>query len=141
MLGIVRKRLGLTFLGVTRPTEHLVVADIEMRGLSADVSMLDLCCQKATFITYSIGTLGATTQRGRKSDTAVLIWAYRVNDPIRVRLRPGERPNVFSLIGGGAEADISSALQGREGVIKFIEDVTGRHDFEFGEMKYLSEWR
>ena len=141
MLGIVRKRLGLSFLGVTRPTEHLLVADIEMRGLSADVSIPDLCFRKATFTTCSIGTLGATTQQGRESDTDVLIRVYRINNLIRVRLRPVERPGVFSLIGGGAEADISSALQSREGVIEFIEDVTGRHDFEFGEMKYLSEWR
>ncbi|KAF7793734.1 hypothetical protein EIP86_004851 [Pleurotus ostreatoroseus] len=103
---IVRKRLGLSFLGVTRPTEHLVVADIEMRGLSSDYW-------------HTWGDYATRT----------------------VRLRPVERPNVFSLIGGGAEADISSALQSREGVIEFIEDVTGRHDFEFGEMKYLSEWR
>ena len=37
-LGVVRKKLGLSFLGVTRPTEHLIVADIEMTGLSSDVS-------------------------------------------------------------------------------------------------------
>lgn len=56
-------------------------------------------------------------------------------------LRPTERPDVFSLVGGGAEADIASALEGREGIIKFIEGVTNRRDFEFGELKYLSEWR
>ena len=38
MLGIVRKKLGLIFDGVTRPTEHFLVADIEIKGLSADVS-------------------------------------------------------------------------------------------------------
>ena len=56
-------------------------------------------------------------------------------------LRPTERPNVFSLVGGGAQADIASALSGREGIINFIEGVTNRHDFKFGELKYLSEWR
>ena len=58
-----------------------------------------------------------------------------------MRLRPTKRQNVFALVGGGAEADVESALQGREGIIKFIEEATGRHDFEFGELKYLSEWR
>lgn len=37
--GVVRKALGLTFLGVTRPSDRLIVADIEIKGLSRDVSM------------------------------------------------------------------------------------------------------
>ena len=38
-LGVVRKKLGLTFLGVTRPAKPVVIADIEMTGLSSDVSV------------------------------------------------------------------------------------------------------
>lgn len=38
-LGIVRKTLGLTFIGVTRPSDRTIVADIEIKGLTADVSM------------------------------------------------------------------------------------------------------
>ncbi|KAF7792720.1 hypothetical protein EIP86_003818 [Pleurotus ostreatoroseus] len=103
---VVRKKLGLTFDGVTRPMEHLLVADIEIKGLSAD----------------SVHSWGDFTTR-------------------TVRLRPTKRPNVFALVGGGAEADVESALQGREGIIKFIEEATGRQDFEFGELRYSSEWR
>ena len=60
---------------------------------------------------------------------------------ISIILRPTERPNVFSVIGGGEEADVESALQGREGLIKFVEDVTNHREWKFGELKFLSEWR
>ena len=60
---------------------------------------------------------------------------------ISVMLRPTERPDVFSVIGGGQETDVESALQSRAGLIKFIEDVTNRREWQFGELKYLSEWR
>ncbi len=38
-LGIVRKTLGLTFIGVTHPSDLTIVADIEIKGLTTDVSM------------------------------------------------------------------------------------------------------
>lgn len=56
-------------------------------------------------------------------------------------IRPTEKPGVFGVNGGGKEADIDLAMQGRDGLIKYILGVTNRHDWEFGELKTLSEWR
>ncbi len=56
-------------------------------------------------------------------------------------LRSTERSAVFSVLGGGKEADVEAALQNRESLIKFIEDVTNHHDWEFGELKYFSDWK
>ncbi len=56
-------------------------------------------------------------------------------------LRPTERSAVFSVNSGGKEVDVDAVLQSRESLIKFIEDVTNHHDWEFGELKYLSDWK
>ncbi len=37
--GVVRKQLGLTFLGVTKEHDRIIVGDIEVKGLSMDVSI------------------------------------------------------------------------------------------------------
>jgi 2-polyprenyl-6-methoxyphenol hydroxylase-like FAD-dependent oxidoreductase len=37
--GVMRKQLGLSFLGESRNVENLVVGDIHVEGLSCDVSM------------------------------------------------------------------------------------------------------
>ena len=69
-LGVVRHKLGLTFLGVTRPTEHLIVAEIEMTGLNSDVSTnpcLTVHFRKPNSIPYSTGTPGETSQPERVS--------------------------------------------------------------------------
>lgn len=58
-----------------------------------------------------------------------------------VWIRPTERPNVFFMFGGGKEADVEAALQGRDGLIRLIQNVTGRHDLEFGELKFLTDWK
>lgn len=56
-------------------------------------------------------------------------------------LRPSERSTMFSMTGGGKDADIDAVLQSRESLIQYIEDVTNRHDWEFRELKYLSDWK
>ncbi|KAF7793062.1 hypothetical protein EIP86_004167 [Pleurotus ostreatoroseus] len=103
---VVRKKLGLTFLGVTRPTEHLIVADIEITGLSPDYW-------------HTWGDFATRT----------------------VVLMPTERPNVFSVFGGGVDADIQVALKDRDGLVDYILGVSNRHDLKFGEVLYFSEWR
>lgn len=67
--------------------------------------------------------------------------AYETEKIISVMLRPSERSTVFSMTGGGKDADIEAVLKSRESLIKYIEDVTNRHDWEFGELKYLSDWK
>lgn len=46
-----------------------------------------------------------------------------------------------SVTGAGKEVDVESVIQNRESLIKFIKEVTNRHDWEFGELKYLSDWK
>lgn len=61
--GVVRKLLGLSFLGETRNIENFVVGDIKVNGLSRDVSVLPFyvlsrgaCAHRV----YSIGICGET---------------------------------------------------------------------------------
>lgn len=37
MAGVVRKQLGITFLGETRDSERLVLADIYVKGINSEV--------------------------------------------------------------------------------------------------------
>ncbi|KAJ3529077.1 hypothetical protein NM688_g7904 [Phlebia brevispora] len=102
----VRNKLGLTFLGETRPAESIIIADVEVKGLSTDYW-------------HSWG------DQSTKS-----VW-----------LRPTETPGVFHLMAGGKQADLATMQQGREQIIKYILDVTNRHDLEFREVKFVKEWR
>lgn len=56
-------------------------------------------------------------------------------------LRPTERPGVYSTNSGGKDVDVDAVMQSRESLINYIEEVTNHHDWEFGELKYLSDWK
>lgn len=38
--GVVRKQLGLSFLGESRPSLNLIIGDIHLEGIDADASLL-----------------------------------------------------------------------------------------------------
>lgn len=42
VIGVVRKQLGLTFLGETRESDRLVLADIYIKGINTEVSQAAL---------------------------------------------------------------------------------------------------
>lgn len=69
-LGIVRKLLGLTFIGVTRPSDRTIVADIEIKGLTTDVSMglLHRAFKGTDIAVCSIGILGEASRPERTSE-------------------------------------------------------------------------
>lgn len=58
-----------------------------------------------------------------------------------VMMRPTEYEGVFSVIAGGKEADTASLGSNREALVSFIHEVTKRQELEFGETKWLTEWR
>ena len=41
----------------------------------------------------------------------------------------------------GKRAKLEPLMQGRDEIAKFIRDVTNRTDLEFGEVKWLSDFR
>ena len=45
--GVVRRLLGLTFLGETREADEMIVGDVEIDGLTRDVSPQCLSAQRA----------------------------------------------------------------------------------------------
>lgn len=58
-----------------------------------------------------------------------------------VFLRPTEYKDVFSVMAAGKEADLDAALEGRDGLAKFIREVTNRSDLEIGDLKWISDFR
>lgn len=56
-------------------------------------------------------------------------------------IRPTEYEGVFSITAGGEEADITSLASSRDALVNFVYDVTKRQELEFGEIKWLTEFR
>lgn len=48
---------------------------------------------------------------------------------------------MYSTNSGGKDVDVDAVMQSRESLINYIEEVTNHHDWEFGELKYLSDWK
>lgn len=58
-----------------------------------------------------------------------------------VMIRPTEYDGVFSVMVGGKEADTVTLGSDREALISFVREVTKRQELEFGETRWLTEWR
>lgn len=66
---------------------------------------------------------------------------YEADQYTRVIIRPTENENEFSFIIFGQQLDLDSLFASREVLIKFVKDFTNRPELEFGNMKWLSDWR
>ncbi|PCH36572.1 monooxygenase [Wolfiporia cocos MD-104 SS10] len=101
---VVRKQLGVTFLGETH-SEHLIFGEIEVKGLSSDYW-------------HVWGTLGGTL----------------------VVLRPTETEGLFWFVVGGS-IDHAKFMTDHDAVIQYMRDYTERTDFEFGKVRFISDFR
>ncbi|KAF9068403.1 hypothetical protein BDP27DRAFT_1327290 [Rhodocollybia butyracea] len=110
---IVRKELGLTFVGETPTETKAIIGDIHVIG---DFLKLD---------TWTIwGQL--------HSGTAVSMRACRV---------PGQNLFSFFIRSGEDLLDMDKIASSREELIKLFYKVTGRIDVKFGELVWMGVWR
>ena len=56
-------------------------------------------------------------------------------------IRPTEHEGIFSVTAGGAEADTAALASSRETLVNFVYEVTKRHELEFGEMIWITDFR
>ncbi|KAH7874023.1 uncharacterized protein C8R40DRAFT_1171946 [Lentinula edodes] len=112
--GVVRKQLGLTFLGES-PEMDAVTGDIYVLGDPLD------------HLDFSIW---------RQSDQAEpVIVSMR---PCAVQ---GKNLYQFLIGGGKRKLDIDKISSGRKEMVKAFHELTGRRDIEFGELVWMGLWR
>ncbi|KAJ4489071.1 FAD binding domain-containing protein [Lentinula lateritia] len=112
--GVVRKQLGLTFLGES-PEMDAVTGDIHVLGDSLD------------HLDFSIW---------RQSDQAEpVIVSMR---PCAVQ---GKNLYQFLIGGGKRKLDIDKISSSRQEMVKAFHELTGRRDIEFGQLVWMGLWR
>ncbi|KAF9002957.1 FAD binding domain-containing protein [Cyathus striatus] len=105
---VVRKILGLSFLGESLEGGTIKIGDIVMKkGLSGNV------------------------------------WHFWGDLQSKlVALRPsGQDPNVYCFWIAGVDLSHVSMTSGRKDLIKAIEEITDRKDFEFGDLLWVNEFK
>ncbi|KAF9002996.1 monooxygenase [Cyathus striatus] len=105
---VVRKQLGLSFLGETIQGADMKVGDIVMEeGLDRQ------------------------------------FWHFWGDPQTKmVFIRPsGQDPEVYNFIISGVDIKHVTATSGREDLIKVIEEITGRKDFVFKDIRWISNYR
>jgi hypothetical protein len=70
-LGVVRKQIGLSFVGETREGEHWVFADVRLKGVDKEVSLSAFFNVQSHMRMISSGMFGEISKMERKqpSDT------------------------------------------------------------------------
>ncbi|KAF8902427.1 FAD binding domain-containing protein [Gymnopilus junonius] len=108
---IVRKTLGLSFLGETREDDNFVIADVKLKG------------QKET-------------QRPEAGSE----WGEPSTKMARL-LGSGQDDGIAQLIMVGAQLDAAKVSANRESIIEGFYDITGRRDIAFEEVVWFSRYR
>lgn len=139
---IVRKKLGLSFLGDTIDSERMIVGDIRVNNLSREVvsCMLDYFYGVSCMLPSS-GTCGETIHQSCTSNSPHQSF-HAYSSTYRIVLIPSETPNDdrFSFLMSGHQLDVEAVGVKREGIINRITSYTGKDDFEFGELIWSSVW-
>ncbi|KAJ3518626.1 hypothetical protein NM688_g9412 [Phlebia brevispora] len=63
------------------------------------------------------------------------------HSPRNIYLRPTEYDGLFSCLIYAPPKDLKAISDDRDALFKFIKDVTNRHELEFGNITWMSEWR
>ncbi|KAK7030997.1 hypothetical protein VNI00_010229 [Paramarasmius palmivorus] len=123
---IVRKSLGLTFLGETVETNTLVIGDIEV---------------------LDGPELRNWTVWGNYGDKMYDYFSFHrlllINGSDRLTLRHYHREgkNYHWLILGGKNIDIHKAAADREELVKYIHETIGKKKYEYGELRTAAAWK
>jgi hypothetical protein len=143
---VVRKGLGLSFLGDTRNDIDMTIGDINITsGLDHNVSILRYRLQVGSPLLTAHAI--APTLLGRRYDQkASLKFFYvvfhKINSWDRAGILPSEAEDkVFTVMVGGTNFDYEKVASGREHFIEAIKAATDRTDLEFGEIVWLTRYR
>jgi len=136
--GVVRKQLGLNFLGETRKIENFVVGDIRVEGLSQKASaIIPSRCDIILIFNSSIGTCGETPP--------VLCWSFvsifaAGPHPFqyRVSLRGTEEPTLFNFVITGKYINRAQLANDQALLRETLVKSTNREDLKFGECPWIS---
>ena len=147
ILGIVRKLLGLEFLGETRDKMHVLIGDIEIEGLDNAVS-LQYSNRSVKILRAHFRSIGTSSERYRTIGANYpLVFSsfefHLLNCYNSVMLRPTDRfkENIFFLMCAGLTFDIEKALEDHDYIAKHIHDITKRPNLKIGRMESLANYR
>jgi hypothetical protein len=144
LLGSTRKLLGLTFQGETRDADGMVWGDVDIKGLTSDVSPIPSLYSSCDpdHMKPSTGTFGANPDFSRK----LLNFLYytvskQCMDFCRIMARPlSPDGNTFG-VGITAQNFDPTHLAEPVAIKEFIHTETGRTDLQFGEFTWLSYFK
>ncbi|KAJ7799891.1 FAD binding domain-containing protein [Mycena olivaceomarginata] len=130
--GIVRKQLGLDFLGESRPSVKFIIADLRVQGIDEDVS----------YHHYRIGIYGGTL---RPTGNPKFCLDYRCIPVQRCAVSccdPTGKPGLFGLVMTLAGSDINyDAITKDHTVLQnTISIITGRKDLNITEVVWITQW-
>lgn len=113
-IGVVRKQLGLTFVGETRTAERFVTGDIRITGLDSKVSHIS---HVPHILTNNVGQF----------------WRFYGNvDSTMVSLRPSEPDTLFAYAIWGKAVDYKTLSSNHSKLLDHLRAATGRTDLIFG---------
>ncbi|KAF7356150.1 Pentachlorophenol 4-monooxygenase [Mycena venus] len=112
--GVVRKQLGLTFLGESRPELHAIIGDVRVEGLGQDASI---------FFYWHM-------------------WGELTSNSGCVFLRPTGEPGLFGLIMSlsGLGLDDEAVMNDRAAFQDALTTITGRKDLKILELVWVAHW-
>lgn len=58
-----------------------------------------------------------------------------------VHIRPTESESIFTIMIFGRDVDYPLLLKDHDALFSHIKKVTNRSELEFGEIKWITEWR
>ncbi|KAK0239563.1 FAD binding domain-containing protein [Armillaria nabsnona] len=109
---MVRKTLGLSFLGESRQAENFVIGDIYIKDLE------------------------------KKLDRKIWhVWGDASKKMASLRPYEIPNDDRCYYLGGGVEADPDVMVSSREEFIKSFYEISGRTDIDFGDLIYLRPYR
>ena len=87
----------------------------------------------------STGISGETMRP--KREQSVWTMSHATEQLTRMYIRPTELEKEFSFLIFGQEVDFNPLLASREALIAFVKGLSNRSELEFGQLKWVSEWR
>jgi FAD binding domain len=141
---IVRKTLGLSFLGETREDNEMVIGDIKVKAGLDDRKVWGCYLNDLTFeLTLFYVVLGEMgfIRRVRRKLLCYVFYSYMSLNRV-ILLRPsGQDEDVFNLLMAGPGVDRDKVLTSREELVKTFYSITKRTDILFGDLVCISKYR
>lgn len=141
--GVVRRQLGLSFMGETS-TEHFILADVYLTGLDRTVSasLPDSRFPVSYPSVSSTGTFGGMHQPHCTSAFHFqLAYVHLTRRIDRLMMRPTERHDDSWWIFAGGKLDHAKLLSSQDEFIKFVHAASGRNDFEIKGIVQVTEYK